>query len=841
MQTGNFFGSVKGKIITASVLACFAVLMAWVTSKSSFQALLAAFEDVSVPNEKLRIINELSRNVIQVGQSQEIPDINNPYRYYRFFNETKKLNRKIDTLKNLYANTPNQIKRLNILKKLLNDRDRLFINYLRVRNELINNKSFDAQMHSLNDMVSKKARLTDSMVTTTEKKTSTTTIYPVVKASEETHQKGFFNKLFGRKKEHQEKKNSGIPYQVVDEESSVKHDTLSRAMKDSILKEFGATIHKMETIQKRKSLSFLSREAILLKSSSKVMHQILTILKQVEADGLKQSTLSNRLAKNMVDGSIQRISLIMLAFFVATVLLLYFTLADISKINRYRKQIELAKEEPEYHSLAKQRFLSNMSHEIRTPLQSIIGYAEKMNKQQPGPPGGDIDAIYKSSAHLMQIVNEVLDYNRIISGKFTFTNQVFNLNELLAEVIAIMQLQAEKKNIELKTDYDASVSAYVNGDPFRLKQILYNLIGNAIKFTPEGEVLLSVNGTQADNLIHYHFDVLDTGIGLSNQDIERIFNEFEQADNNIRHKSSGSGLGLPITKELIEMQGGSISVKSLFGKGSQFSFNLSYEKALNPVLPKAGEIKPAQPTESEIIWLIDDDPFMLELYAGIFDKYHLPYRCFTSPFELLNAASGSDVKYILMDIRMPEMNGVELCGLLRQKLPASVKLFAVTAQALPEERSIILKKGFDGLLMKPFRERDLISLVTNGRREDNDEGTIAGIDMSLVKKMTFGDPKLTFKILNRFAQDSLNDGNELNNAIDKKDIETILLITHRIAGRTAQVGAKVLAGNFRIAEMDLEKDKKLTVNKINHLLSLTVKLQELANSVKEKNNHETLA
>lgn len=841
MQAGNFFGSVKGKIITATILACFAILAAWVTSKSSFQALLVAFEDVSAPNEKLRIINQLSRDVIQVEQSQEIPDINNPDRFYHFFNETKKLSRKIDTLKKLYANSPNQIKRLNILKKLLYDRDRLFINYLKVRNELVNNKTFHAQMLSLHDMVSKKARLTDSTVTTTEKKTSTTTIYPISKNTGEHRSKGFFSKLFGRKKENQEKINNGAPFQVVDEESSVKHDTLSKAVKDSMLKAFGATIHKMETIQQNKSASFLSQEGILLKSSSKVMHQILTILRQVETDGLMQTTLSNHHAKNMVDSSIKRISLIMLAFFVATILLLYFTLIDISKINRYRKGIEQAKEEAEYHGLAKQRFLSNMSHEIRTPLQSIIGYAEKMNKQSPGAQSSDIDVIYKSSAHLMQIVNEVLDYNRILSGKFTFTNQVFNLNELLNEVTAIMQLQAEKKDIELKTDYDASVAASVNGDPFRLKQILYNLIGNAIKFTPGGEVLLSVKGTRVDDSIHYNFDVSDTGIGLSNQDIERIFSEFELADNNNRHKYSGSGLGLPITKELIEMQGGNIAVKSGLGKGSVFSFDLKYEKAIKSVFPELEKIKPAHTPDGEITWLIDDDPFMLELYADIFNKNHMPYRCFTSAFEMLDAASGSGVTCILMDIRMPEMNGIELCGLLRQKLLSSVKLFAVTAQALPEERSMILKQGFDGLLMKPFREYDLISLVTKGRQNENDKGTIAGIDMSMIEKMTFGDPTLTSKILNRFTEDSFNDIDEISKAIDKNDRDTILLVTHRIAGRTAQVGAKVLAGNFRIAELDLEKDKKLTVNKINHLASLTFKLRELADDVKEKNNYQTLA
>jgi signal transduction histidine kinase/CheY-like chemotaxis protein len=817
-------------------MACFALFLAWSTSKDAFTAMLNAFEKVSAPNDKLRLVNDLSRGVARIDQVQRARSLSNPDRYYGF-NDSKKLVLKIDTLQTFYTvkSESAQVRRLISLKKLLQDRDRLFVNYLKVREGLIDNKSFSAQVESLNDIVDESARQADSMVTTTEKKTSTTTVYQGVTTADKQDNRGFFKRLFGKKRAR-DTDSLSKPFQVVAEEFKVKHDTLAKAIQDSLLKGLGQTMRDLEKIQQKKSEAFVNREAVLIKSSENIIRQILSILKKVENEVVEQTAENNLAAKNMVHSSIKRISSIMLAFVVLAVLLVYFILRDISRINKYRKELEAAKDEAEYHSLAKQRFLSNMSHEIRTPLQSIIGYAE-MVRQQSHPQKKDIEAIYSSSGHLMQIVNDVLDYNRIISGKFSFANEPFNMQTVLDETIAVMQLQADRKGITFKTDFDDSVPNSVAGDPFRLKQILFNLLGNALKFTENGEVILAVAGTNTGDNITYQFKITDTGIGLSADDIGRIFNEFEQAGDDYKARA-GTGLGLPITKELIERQGGQIHVRSKPGKGSTFSFDLKFEKAEQPeVITTQTKGAAPRPTDGKV-WIIDDDQFILELCARIFEHNKINYRCFTSPHELLNADWDNHVKYVLLDIRMPEMSGIELCRLLRTRVPADVMIYALTAQALPGERESVLQHGFNGLLMKPFRETDLMKLVSGNNNADS---TKPQLNIKAIEKMTFGDPEQTAKILARFAKDSFHDLKAIKAGIVAGNVDMVLLLTHRVAGRTAQAGGRELAEAFRLAEMELAADKELTKPRVENILALAQKLHDLAVAMQEYSAIETVA
>jgi signal transduction histidine kinase/FixJ family two-component response regulator len=831
----SFIRSVKGKIIIAAILACIALFMAWSTSKDAFTAMLNAFANVSAPNDKLRLVNDLSRGIARIDQVQKARTLNNADKYYGFI-DSKKLILKIDTLSTLYPEKSGQVQRLNTLKKLLEDRDRLFANYLKVREGLIDNKSFSAQVESLNDIVDKSAQQADSMVTTTEKKTSTTTVYPAAPVTDKRDNRSFFNKLFGKKK-NKDTDTLSKPFQIVAEELNVKHDTLAKAIQDSLLKELGQTMKDLEEIQQKKSALFVNREAVLTKSSANIVRQIVTILKKVETEVVAQAALNNQAAKNMVQSSIKRISIIMLAFVTLTVLLVYFILRDISRINKYRKELEEAKDEAEYHALAKHRFLSNMSHEIRTPLQSIIGYAEMIN-QQEYPQKKDIEAIYRSSGHLMQIVNEVLDYNRIISGKFSFASQPFDMLTLLDEVIFVMRLEADKKAIDLETDYDNTVPAFVTGDPFRLKQILFNLLGNAIKYTQQGGVILTVRAEHINEDLLYHFDVTDTGIGLAASDIERIFSEFEQAGDE-KQGRAGTGLGLPITKELIESQGGSIVVKSKPGKGSSFSFGLQFAKAQQEVKTTTHAEQATSGLAARKVWIIDDDTFILELCSRIFDNNKIAYRCFTSPHEILNTPWDADVKYLLLDIRMPEMSGIELCRLLRKQVPDDVKIYALTAQALPGERESVLAQGFNGLLMKPFRESELVALL-KGDPHAREMNSIPQINIKAIEKMTMGDPEQTAKILIRFAADSMNDVRELKAELAAENIEKVLLLAHRIAGRTAQAGARELAESFRLVEMELNRDRKFTANRVKHILGLAQKLYDLAIATRSYSFIETV-
>lgn len=819
----SFFKAIKGKIIIALLLACCALFLAWGVSKVAFNEMLATVENITAPSERLRMVTAISRKIGSLDQLQKKQAFNDPGNYKKLFKESEQLRLVLDTLAGLYASDSTQLIRILTVKKLLRERDKQFINYLKVRERLVNNKSFSSQVKSLSAMVTKGSELADSTIVATEQKTSTTTIYPT-----EERQKGFFSKLFGKKKSKEEEN----AFRIVNEEK-VKRDTIALSAEDRMTRNLEQSLKVIEKEQRIKNESFLNIEALLTNANNRLVSQMLDVLRKVEAEVVAQIELNGIQAKNVVNTGINTISLIMLVFFFLTVLLLYFILTDITRSNKYRAELEQAKDEAEYHGLAKQRFLSNMSHEIRTPLQSIIGYSEMIRKEAH-PQRKDIEAIYQSSEHLLQIVNEVLDYNRIISGKFTFSDKTFDMGQLLNEVVSGMRPQAEKKSLQLDTEFDLPGLKYVEGDPFRLKQILYNLLGNAIKFTTQGEVVLCAFYKRQGDLLHFTFMVKDTGIGLTETESAQIFNEFEQINSleNEEINKTGTGLGLTIVRSLIEQQGGRIYVKSKKDEGSVFTVYLTLKVAAAPHYDRAVDILPAHNGK---VWVVDDDKLILDLCEIIFEKHGINARLFNSPSQLLNCAWDNSVKYILMDMRMPEMNGLALCRTLRPKVASDVKIFAITAQVLPDERELLLTNGFDGLLMKPFKEEELLSLFNQGHSsEDNEKESkeVVELDLTNLKKMTFDDEAQLSRVLSRFTEDSLNDSKEMEDCMVKNDHAQLRLLTHRMAGRIAQIGAKKLAASFRAIEMALANGT-ITIKEKQSIQLLLRQLSQLLKQIRQ--------
>lgn len=814
----SFFKAVKGKIIIALLLACFALFMAWGVSKVAFKEMLTTVENISAPSERLRIVNAISRKISSLDQLQKKQAFNDPGNYGKLFKESRQLRLVLDTLGTLYRDDSLQLARILTIKKLLAERDKQFINYLKVRERLVNNKAFSAQVKSLNLLVSKGTEPTDSTIVATEEKTSTTTIYPT-----EERPRGFFSKIFGRKK------NNDNSFKIVNEEK-VKRDTIALSAEEHMARNLGESLKVIEKEQRIKNSSFLNREAMLANANNQLISQMLDVLRKVESEVVGQIELNGMQAKNVVNTGINTISIIMLVFFLLTVLLLYFILTDITRSNQYRNELEQAKDEAEYHSMAKQRFLSNMSHEIRTPLQSIIGYSELIRKQEH-PQKKDVDAIYHSSEHLLQIVNEVLDYNRIISGRFTFSEKIFDMERLLDEVVSVIRPQAESKSLELCTDFVLDGQKYMRGDPFRLKQILYNLLGNAIKFTPAGRVTLSVFYKRQGERLHFSFMVRDTGIGLTEAESELIFNEFEQVDGdgNEEVKKTGAGLGLTIIKALIENQGGRIYVKSKKDEGSVFTVYLTFTIAEAPEYETASVLKPVY---TDKVWIVDDDQLILDLCELILQQHEIAARFFNSPSQLLNAEWDRNVKYILMDMRMPEMTGIKLCKLMRDRVGKGVKIFAMTAQVLPDEREFLLGNGFDGLLMKPFKENELLAVFQ--QRDEPLQASGIELDLRGLKKMTFDDEVQLNRILLRFSEDCLADSEAIGEALTNDDKATLSLIVHRLAGRIAQIGAKKLAAEFRLMEITLSENEAIDLHQKNKVKGLLQQLNQLLNLVRQQ-------
>ena len=832
MARSSFTRSVRGKVITAVVLACCALLLAWGVSKVAFRQMLGAVQHVSAPASPWRVVGELSAGIARLDglQRQDL----RPLRLY------------IDTLQDLYAGDSLRRSQVNTLGRLLAQRDKLATDYLRVRADMVEDSSLSHQVRKLTHPAPRLLAQKDSTVVTTERKSYTTTVYPGSEPAHKKPQGGLLRKLFGGKKKVTEP--GPAPYQVVREEMHTRIDTIATAPLDTGAGSLGATMQDLERRRRRRSTLFMDREAELAVASDRLNRQILVVLKQVEQDAVEQIENNNVRAEQVVHTGITRINAIMFSFFLVIAVLLYFILTDIARSNTYREEIESARDLAEYHSKAKQRFLSNMSHEIRTPLQSIVGYSERIRTQ--GYAGRkDLDALHHSAGHLMQIVNEVLDYNRIVSGKFTFTHQAFVLADLLDEVVSVMRLQADARSLALTTQGVVEKDLVLIGDPFRLKQVLYNLLGNAIKFTEKGYVDLEVRYEDAGLVCI----VTDTGPGIAEGDLERVFQEFEQAEGQPGH--SGTGLGLPISRALIESQGGHIGVTSTPGEGSRFTVTLPCGRG-EAALARRGAplavvgaslaggsaplalpgLKPRDISHSKKAWILDDDPFILDVCSWILSRHHIPHRCFSSPASLLNEPWDEAVQYLLLDIRMPGMNGLELCAALRPRIPAGVRIYALTAQVLPDERASVLEGGFDGLLPKPFTAEDLLRLFEGGGEAADPAASSAAPvewDPSLLRQMTFGDQAQFLRMLRHFARDQREDKVLLETYLYNRDTERILLLVHRIAGRTAQMGARRLSADFRRMEKTLTRSHELGAGSLAHLFSLCKQLEELTRMVEE--------
>ncbi|HEX8607285.1 MAG TPA: ATP-binding protein, partial [Pedobacter sp.] len=661
----------KSKVILALFLACFALFIAWSISKVVFKEMLVTVNDVSAPSQRLKLVNTISRKISSLDQQQKKQAIQNRGNYNKLFKESLQLRKLLDTLANLYPNDSVQITRLRTIKTLLIERDKQFLDYLKVRARLVNNQSFSSQVRDLNALVSK-ASAADSTVLATEERISTTTFSP-----EGDKPRSFLGKLFGRKKDGQDESFTIIS------ERKVKRDTIALSPKDAISKSVGASLKNIEREQRKRNETFIDREARLANANGLLIFQMLEVLTKVENEVVNQIESNALRAREVVNSGITRITIVMVVFFFITVILLWLILTDIARSNTYRRELEDAKDEAEYHGKAKQRFLANMSHEIRTPLQSIIGYTELLVNDGRYDEH-NVRAISQSSEHLLQIVNEVLDYNRIISGKFTFEVRPFNMHDLLNEVIAVIKPQAAAKSLELVAKFDVDHLDLVEGDRFRLMQILLNLLGNAVKFTEKGKIILSVDYKLRSDQVYFTFIVEDTGIGMSEADAKVVFDEFEQSKQFQREGRSGdgAGLGLTIVKALVENQNGRIYLKSKLGAGSVFTVFLDFKvvKTIDKLDDK-GIIRVRRPIGT--VWVIDDDPLILKLCKIIFESNNISHKSFSSPLHVLQEPISRDLSHILMDMRMPGMDGTELCKRLRSRITTNVEIIAMTAQVLP--------------------------------------------------------------------------------------------------------------------------------------------------------------
>jgi signal transduction histidine kinase/DNA-binding response OmpR family regulator len=469
-------------------------------------------------------------------------------------------------------------------------------------------------------------------------------------------------------------------------------------------------------------------------------------------------------------------------------------------LDELKKQKEIA----ELSDKLKEQFLANVSHEIRTPMNGVLGMAHLLGKTSPTKEQEEyIDAIKLSANNLMVIINDILDFSKINAGKIEFNENEFNFRELIRGIVQILQVKTDEKKIQLGCTIDYHIKDNLVGDPIRLNQILMNLLGNAIKFTDHGKIMLDVKLLeQKDNTCKIRMKVTDTGIGIPENKLMTIFESFEQADNNKR-RYEGTGLGLTIVKQLVELQGGVISVKSRLNEGSEFIVDMVFRSGKNETrtkeTPDAEKIEPRDFSGIAVL-IVEDNKVNQLLIRNMLKKFGFDNPdCAENGRIALDMLKESKYDLVLMDIQMPEMDGYEITHEIRQRQRKDIRMvpiIAITADASDKEKAKARDAGMDDYIVKPYTPEDLYNTIIKyvGERIRTEKAPIteakikfreAGRNLEFLDKFTGGDQELTIQLLEIFLKQVPEAVNKLNSSIQHREWKETHAVAHKVKSSIA--------------------------------------------------------
>ncbi|RDV12556.1 response regulator [Pontibacter diazotrophicus] len=714
-----FRDSTKTKVIVGFGLALSIVLAAIYLTYTSFTKLLNSVDVLSRPNNKLAEMQYTLATISTAESSIRAYTLTTKEEHFKaYLSHLDTIQSQIDSLQFLMRHNPQELAQVDSIASLLQAKQESLERYVALKKE---QQSHDYSVKAMRQIAS---TVEEQPLATTIKQHTTTTISDRISSIPEDtlsmqqeeeepkeEKRGFLNKIFS-KKEKEEPKPTPPPKVIVPQlnvTQEIKIDTNATATPVAPLAKVRRILHNVQRESDQKKELLLAKELALLQQDKYIMDQVRNMMYKMEYNE-QQRMLQNSLQARTVATETSMVLLLIGVFgLIAGIAFIIFILRDLTRSNNYKTKLIKAQKEAVQLARAKEAFVANMSHEMRTPLNVILGFSQQLRHTPLLPQQEEhLQAVNGAGEHLLHIVNDVLDLSKIEAGKLHINRTAFSLKQLLKEVEQAFALKASTKRVHFIFRTDETIPDTLQGDALHLKQVLFNLVDNAIKFTHQGQVLVSVRLKSIRRTrVVLSIAVADTGIGIQEERIQHVFGEFNQADNSILRKYGGTGLGLSISKKLVEMLGGTLSVHSTSGKGTTFTFVLPLQVS-NAVLPVAPASVAAQPTTFQgfSALVIDDDAYSRKLCELILSRWGMQVHLANDGHEAMAQVQQHKFDVVLTDIQLPGMSGKTVARNIRRH-DKEVPILALTANILSNDDDFFKNSAITDHLLKPFTEQDL--------------------------------------------------------------------------------------------------------------------------------------
>ena len=841
------------KVVLAAVFAvCFLFFVPWFASKS-FKNIIASVETLSTPRTETGLVNNMITDISEIqAYSSEYSISKNPTSLQNYQTKTVHVRSLIDSLKSK-SGTEVYAEKLDTLRYV-------FEEYVSSLDEWISLRTADSdisenKMYGLIKSSDSSLKHTSQFLPKAEVRSVTKTVEKPKIVEVAQPEKKKINRFKKNQKQVQTTLKDTIREEVTTEITTTKVDSSYLYKVDTLLGQMKQTLTNAEKKRSgfRKKMS--QRETELHERELVLMAKIRTLLDGIESEEMALTKTSIDLSKITAEKSYRQLIILGIIAICVMIILVVTLFSDISKSLFYRKKLQEAKQEAERLAMVKEEFLANMSHEIRTPLNSIIGFSEQLQESelQPGHKA-KVHAVLRSSNHLLSLVNDILDFSKLEAGSLQLEKIGFCYTDVIEEVIEMTEPEARRKNVVIVFEPNIASETMVTGDPVRVKQILLNLVSNAVKFTEVGSINISTEIKQNRHTSWITCQVKDSGKGIQPSELDKIFRKFEQEDNSITRHHGGTGLGLSISKKITELQGGKIWVESEPEKGSTFFFEIPFisaEKNDYKDMSIHVDYIPGLLNGKNIL-VIDDDPMVPEILKPLFDAEKINALFYQDPLMALEVICKQAFDVVFVDLHMPNINGLDMLDKIRNDKKSQNKTtytILCTANVIKNFETQVNKRIPDCVLYKPYRRRDILNTLykifnigtenTHPINRQTSQTMIAEFTLKNFQEFAGNDIGLLDNFITLFISESEGELGKLDSYLANKNYKQIGEVAHMFKNTYGQLEAKEELSIIKQLE-GLVKDNDISEDEIKRLITelqekskvLFVKLQKEMESLK---------